>query len=199
MPSASSGPAKVLHHSHCLGQTQHVLAYCCRLQQTFGAVAAAFAPHLRLAQSEKALQATRQLLRDAAALEQAQSTAWQRDQQRQAEAAAAGRLQPAAPATPTGDPALRAQSCTTVDSIDLAPPTATAAASGTLAAPPGPALEQQLAWRLLTAPRTAARCAVSWLQAAVGVSIRPAPEPPQPPLQRIPSANMAGKGKGEGS
>lgn len=181
-------PSSLVHHSP---------AQCCRLQQAFGAVAAALAPHLRLAQSERALQATRQLLHDAASLEQAQSTAWQRHQKRQAEAAAAGPQQPAAPATPRGDPALRAQSSTTVDSVDLAPPTATAAAANTLAAPPGPALEQQLAARLLTAPRTAARHAVQWLQAAVGVSFRPAPEQPRAPLQRISSARKPGKGKGE--
>lgn len=175
---------------------QHVLAHLCRLQQTFGAVAAALAPHLRLAQSEKALQATRQLLHDAAARERARTTAWQRAQRRQAEAAA-GPQPPAAPATPTGDPALRAHSSTTVDSVEMTTPAATVAAADTSGAPPGPALDQPLTTRLMMVLRRAARCVVRWLRSAVSVSIRPAPEQPRPPLQRISSAKKASRGKGE--
>jgi hypothetical protein len=181
----------------------HVPAQPCRLQQTFGAVAAAFAPHLRLAQSEKALQAMRQLLRDAAALEQVQTTVWQLDQQRrqqlQGQAPAAGPQQPTAPATPKGDPALRAQSSTTVDSVDIPTLAATASAATFTATPAAATPEQPLSARILTLPRTAAHCAIRWLRSAVGISVRPAPEQARAPLQQIPSAKKAGKGKGEGA
>ena len=176
----------------------------CRLQQALGAVAAALAPHLRLAQSEKALQATQQLLREAVALEQAQAAAWQlgqqRQQQQQGQAPAAAAQQPAAPATPKGPSALRKQSTssTTMDSIDQPQLAAAAAAIAAASAPAADAPEQPLAERLLTAPRTAAHHAVQWLQLAAGASFRPARESARAPLQRDLGVKKAGKAKGKG-
>lgn len=114
----------------------------CRLQPVFSVVAVALAPHLRLARSEKALQATQLLLSDALALEQANVTAWRQQQQQQlvqqqGQHVASGRqLAPvgsadlaAAPTTLTGDCALRAQSTSSIfmDSIDIQPPAAAVA------------------------------------------------------------------------
>lgn len=165
-----------------------------RLQQTFSTLAAVIAPHLRLARSEKALQATQSLLRDALALEQANASAAHQQHQPlqrvQQTAAASADVAAEAPATPKAahGAALRAVSMasTAADSFDVQPSAAPPAAATPAVTTAQSATAQPLVTRIVAAASTAA----GWLRALATNSIRP----PAPTSTASPAAEPGASG-----